>query len=418
LPTVAQWPNGAQAALSFSFDWETAMGGLIHSRSSDDPNSDQNPVARGLRMRQGITTTLDIFRPYGIRATYYANGYNFLLGNIERRTFMGNPTFAWAKTEDPYSWRSDIWTKTPWFALDPHGTVQSDPAWYFGDLIPLLQRERQDIQSHTFSHLYGGFANAAEWRADLAAWSSVAAERGVPPARSLAFPWSSSAGMSDANWQALADAGITSVTRTNWSPKQPQYHIVSAQNPHCAPVPGHETILACPDFYLTTSSAPQALKLIDTIIGANGMLDLWAHTEEVTAPDQIAVWRQVVGYAAQKRDAGKLWIAPLAEIAAWQQARDKVRVETREPKTDSQGLDGAMNFQLSNSSTLDLKGLTLVLPFAAQRVEITDSSGAVQSVRPITKAGDAADSRFSVRGSMLLLDIKAGQQLEVTAWPA
>ncbi|MFL5802667.1 MAG: polysaccharide deacetylase, partial [Roseiflexaceae bacterium] len=40
---IQPWPEGRRAALSFSFDWETAMGGLIHSRS-DDPNSSQNPL--------------------------------------------------------------------------------------------------------------------------------------------------------------------------------------------------------------------------------------------------------------------------------------------------------------------------------------------------------------------------------------
>ncbi len=75
---VRPWPNGQRAALSFSFDWETAMGGLVHSRS-EDPNSGLNALDRAMRMRAGVTTTLDLFRPYGIRATYYANGYNFCL---------------------------------------------------------------------------------------------------------------------------------------------------------------------------------------------------------------------------------------------------------------------------------------------------------------------------------------------------
>ncbi len=104
---------------------------------------------------------------------------------------MGNPTFAWATQQN--HWLNDTWATTPWFANDPPGTVQSDPDWYFGDLVPLLQRERQDIQSHTFSHMDGGLADPATWRADLAAWQEVAAERGVAEARSLAFPWSSSA---------------------------------------------------------------------------------------------------------------------------------------------------------------------------------------------------------------------------------
>src|SRR3954465_4572087 len=102
--SINPWPNGYRAALSFSFDWETAMGGLIHSRSIDDPNAIQDPIARGLRMREGITTTLDLFRPHGIRATYYATGYNFLLGNTARRQFMNNPTFVWADNTTSHKW--------------------------------------------------------------------------------------------------------------------------------------------------------------------------------------------------------------------------------------------------------------------------------------------------------------------------
>jgi hypothetical protein len=405
---VEPWPEGHRAALSFSFDWETAMGGLIHSRS-DDPSSGQNALDRAMRMRQGITTTLDLFRPYGIRATYYANGYNFLLGNTERRHFMGDPIFAWATRKN--GWPDDTWATTPWFAKDPYSTARTDPGWYFGDLIPLLQRDRQDIESHTFSHFYGGRADLAAWRADLAAWNAVAAERGVAPARSLAFPWSGSDGMSDANWDELATAGVTSVTRTSWS--QRQYDLFGRDKqgatsaPFCRPVPGHERILACPDFYLTVRSAPLALKQIDDAIAAGGMIDLWAHTEEVVSPDQIAAWGQVVGYAAQQRDAGRLWIAPLAEIADWQQALDKVRTQNHpegtRPRTENLDSMHPLSFAVINENSRDLHRLTLSLPFKVQRV---------------TANGSDAGSQFSVLGSTLVLDIGAGETLEVQAWPA
>jgi len=393
LPTIAPWPNGYRAALSFSFDWETAMGGLIHSRS-DDPNSAENPEARGLRMREGITTTLRLFDLYGIRATYYANGYNFLLGNTERRLFMDNPTYPWASKAN--GWPTDTWTTTPWFAKDPYGAVQSDPAWYFGDLIAPLQRARQDIQSHTFSHFSGGDASAADWRSDLQTWQALAAERAVPPARSLAFPWSRSNGMSYADWDALEATGITSVTRTSWNPSQPQYHIVSADDPHCRPVPGHERILACPDFYLhSQASAARALKLIDRTIAVGGTIDLWAHTEEVTSPEQIAAWDQVVRYAARARDAGQLWIAPLAEIADWQAAVAECKIEHVELKTQSAA--SMVSFKLTNGSNRDLNGLTLTLPFKLKQLSVN---------------GKFLNSQFSI------LNLPAGQTVEVQAWPA
>jgi hypothetical protein len=354
-------------------------------------------------MREGITTTLDLFRPYNIRATYYANGYNFLLGNPERRRFMGDPIFTWAMpaTSERKGWSTARWTTTPWFADDPYGTTQSDPGWYFGDLIALLTHDQQDIQTHTFSHLYGGYASADDWRADLQAWREVAAQRGVPMARSLAFPWSSSAGMSYANWDVLEQAGITSVTRTNIN--LPQFQLADRANLRCRPVPGHERILACPDFYLhDQASAARARALIDKAIAAGGMIDLWAHTEEVVSPEQIAIWGQVVGYAAQQRDAGKLWIAPLAEIADWQAAIAELKIENVELKNQGDSATPTLSFSIQNASERNLSAVTLKLPFQPKK---------------ITVDGVILNSQFAIRNSMQL-DILARQTLEVQAWPA
>ena len=394
------WPKGAQAALSFSFDWETTMGGLIHSRSlaADDPNNAEDPRERGLRMRQGITTTLELFRSYDIRATYYATGYNFLRGNAERRTFLGDPTFAWAKKGN--GWKSD-WASRRWFSTDPHSALPADPDYYFADLIPMLQAAKQDIQTHTFSHLYGGYASPAEWQADFDAWRAAAAAQQVAPARSLAFPWSSSGGMSDAGWQVLERAGITSVTRTNRS--QSQYQLMSPSSPHCAAVPGHATILACPDFYLTTSSTDRAVALLDSTRAQGGMIDLWAHTEEVTSPEQITAWARVVRRAAELRDAGQLWIAPLAEIADWQQALARVKITELPPAANTQELAPAVNIRITNTGSHDLDGLSMAFPFTPGKLLID---------------GSASAPGFEQSGTDLTMTLRAGQTVEVHAWPA
>lgn len=401
--SVSPWPDGRRAAVSFSFDWETAMGGLVHSRSVGEPLYDADPALRAMRMREGVTTTLAIFRPYNVHATYYANGYNFLLGNRDRRRFMGDPTFAWATRAN--GWTSDTWATTRWFAPDPYGSVQSDPAWYFGDLLPALTEAGHDVQSHTFSHLYAGLASLDELRTDAQEWNSLAAERGIAPARSLAFPWSGSGGMSDAAWQALAEAGITSVTRTS---DQPQFRLASADHPRCRAVPGHEHILACPDFYLTSTSAPDAVALIDRAVEANGMIDLWAHTEEVVTPEQIAAWTTVVRHAAERRDAGDVWIAPLAEIAERQQAVAQVTIALKSAGLPQgvgglpAGFEKPVTFVVANGSNKALNGLTLRLPFAAFNVGTPD--GAVQ-VR-------LQDDRT------LLVNLQPGEALEVTVWLA
>jgi hypothetical protein len=409
-PVVIQpWPNGAQAALSFSFDWETTMGGLIHSRSlaADDLNNAEDPRIRGMRMRAGITSTIELFRAYDIRATYYATGYNFLAGNPARHTFMGDPTFGWATVAN--GWRRD-WSHSPWFGSDPYGTIASDPDYYFADLAAALREAGHDIQSHTFSHLHGGYASIADWSADLAAWRTAAQAAHTPPARSLAFPWSSSAGMSDASWNELAAAGITSVTRTNWS--QRPYRLADREAWRCQPVPAHETILACPDFYLTagrdTPAASQigqlhagggrdeAIRQIDAAIAAGGMIDIWAHTEEVTSAEQVADWSAVVQHAAAARDAGSLWIAPLAEIADWQQSSATLNIATSELNQN----DGSLNIIIDNSQGTNLNGLGLQLPFTVARYTVNNTE------------------RKTHNSKLITLDLPAGQTVEVQAWPA
>lgn len=319
--TIRPWPAGYNAAVSFSYDWETTMGGLVHSRSIDDPNAGQDPLLRGMRMRVGLNHTLELFAPHHYTATYYINGYNFLWGNTERREFMGNPTFAWASQTN--GWRNNTWLQQPWFSVDPFGDYRTHPEWYFGDLIQPVMRAGHDLQSHTFSHFYGGLATPTQWRSDLTAWNTIAAERQVAPATSIAFPWSSSAGMRYDVWDTLEDAGITSLTRTAWNPKLPQYHVVSAADARCRALPGHESIMVCPDFYLTVHSQDYALAILERIRQQDGMIDYWAHTEEVYTPEQIAAWKRVVDATAT---AGDVWVASLRDIALRQQLVDGIDV--------------------------------------------------------------------------------------------
>jgi hypothetical protein len=206
--------------------------------------------------------------------------------------------------------------------------------------------------------------------------------------------------MSYASWDELEQAGISSITRSNWS--QDQYDLFGrdadglAATPRCMPLPGHERILACPDFYLTAQRADLALRQLDAAIDSGGMIDLWAHTEEIVAPEQIAAWQRVVGYAAQQRDAGTLWIAPLAEIADWQAAVAELKIENEEVRNQDTGL---LSFTIRNGSQQDLSGVTLKLPFLPQKITVDGTL-------------------LNNPSAMLSINIRAGQAVEVIAWPA
>ncbi|WP_298403371.1 polysaccharide deacetylase family protein [uncultured Chloroflexus sp.] len=402
--TIAPWPEGYRAAVAFTFDWETAMGGLVHSRSVDDPRADEDPILRGMRMRTGVETSMAIFARYNVRATYYATGYNFLMGNREQRRFMGDPIFSWASAAN--GWRSDRWVNRPWFSDDPYGTVDTDPAWYFGDQIAPLLAAGHEIQSHTFSHLYGGYADSATWQADLETWNTVAAERGVGNARSLAFPWSSSAGMSDANWDVIEQAGIRSVTRlSDYGPYSlfPTDERGLIRDPHCRWLPGREgRIIACPDFYLTPARAELAMAQIDRAVAAGGMIDIWAHTEEVTSVAQQAAWEDVVSYTVRR---GDVWVAPLSEIASWQIALKTIDItQLAEPVGAFERGSGsaAQRYRLHNRSAYPLVGLMIDLPSNTADVAVNNNIVPREQWQA---------------GNRLRLDLATGQTVEVTLWP-
>ena len=58
---VEPHPNAAQASLAFSFDWETAMGGAIHSKGAETHDL-QAATEHGLAMREGADWLADLFR--------------------------------------------------------------------------------------------------------------------------------------------------------------------------------------------------------------------------------------------------------------------------------------------------------------------------------------------------------------------
>ena len=379
---VAPWPNGKSAALALSFDYETAMGGLIHSRGGDDPQAGRNHLDRARRMRAGVDEILKLFAPAGIQGTWYVNGYNFLTGNRERRLFMDNPTYDWATTAN--RWPTNYWSEHPWFSSDPYTDEQTDPEWYFGSQIKTLQAAGQSIQSHTFAHFDGGLVQPSDWSDDFKTWNEVAAPWNVGRPASLAFPWSSSAGMRWDSWQVLEANGIRSITRTNW--RQSRFRLADRETYALRQVPGHETIAVIADEYLTPESLPEVQTALRRAQLNEGAIDVWAHTEEVISEQQRAAWAAVI-------DAGQnFWIAPVPTIVDWQQAvaQVEIRLLAEEP---------AYVFRVVNPDATALNGLTLVLPFVPTRATIDGREAPVSD-------------------QQVILDLAGRSAIEVRLWPA
>lgn len=390
---VEAHPNGTRGAIAFSFDWESAMGGAIHSKGM----TEHDPVAaaeHGTGMRQGADWLNDLFVTNDISATFYSTGYNLLDGNTERREFSGNPRYEWASRE--YGWETDYWQENAWYGDDPYGTYASDPAWYFGDQARKLLAAGYEIAPHTFGHLYVRGSNPDEMRVDTEEWLKAASDIGVPPPSTFAFPWRSSNSLRADMYEMLYDKGIRAVTRVYPLDMVDQY-VVGA-------VKAYPKMLVMPDFRLeetassimdeesggATIGSAQALHVIEETLVRRGTTSFWTHPE-VLADDAAfapvrSSWQRVVEAATLERDRGRLWIDTVASIIDYEIG---IKGVTTEIQQSFMGL-GGWTLVINNNSGRELEGVTLTLPGHVSNASQGDVS--LRTVHIVPPAGTVAVS--------------------------
>jgi peptidoglycan/xylan/chitin deacetylase (PgdA/CDA1 family) len=383
---IEEQPNGTQGSLSFSFDWESAMGGAIHSKGMKE--HDTSAAAKhGFEMRQGADWLNTLFNDNNIRATFYATGYNLLDGNVERRTFSGDPVYKWAAPKN--RWDTDWWLTHKWYGDDPYGTYQSRPSWYFGDQTRRLLNGGHEIASHTFGHIYVRGSNPEELAADMDEWLRAARSHDITTTTTFAFPWRSSNSLTADFYDVLYKRGIRAVTRIYERDMKDLYTVGA--------VPVYPDIAVMPDFLLGAPSVnageeaqsgeviglDQGLRVITETLARRGTTSFWTHPEQLAEDPALApvreTWSKVVAEAAAQRDRGKLWIDTVADITAYQ--RDILSVTTSLDK-GFLGM-GGWKVQVRNDSGKDLHGVTLTMPGDVQRV----SSGV--DVLTVQNANDA-----------------------------
>lgn len=130
----------------------------------------QNNVLGG---KKAIPQLLELFRKYGIHATWATVGYLFAEDKEELRTFFPEPSLRPAYTDqrlDPYAY------------LETIGNNEADaPCFFCPDLIRLVARTPgQEIGSHTFCHYYCREAGqtAEQFAADMKAAKIIGKEKG------------------------------------------------------------------------------------------------------------------------------------------------------------------------------------------------------------------------------------------------
>lgn len=379
------------------------MGGAIHSKGMKE--HDVSAAAEhGFEMRQGADWLNDLFSDKKVQATFYATGYNLLDGNVERRTFSGDPVYKWAAPKN--RWDTDWWLTHKWYGDDPYGTYQSRPAWYFGDQTRRLLNAGHEIASHTFGHLYVRGSNPQELATDMDEWLSVARPLGIAPT-TFAFPWRSSNSLTADFYDVLYKRGIRAVTRIYERDMKDLYTVGA--------VPVYQDIAVMPDFLLGAPSAnageeaqggaiiglDQGLRVITETLARRGTTSFWTHPEQLAdAPvfaEVRAAWSGVVTATAEQRDKGRLWIATVADITAYQ--RDIMSVTT---SLDNGFLGiGGWKVQVRNDSGKELHGVTLTMPGNVQRISSAVDVLTVQRTDDVTRLSEPGKPFYPARQLVL-----------------
>jgi hypothetical protein len=331
-------------------------------------------------MRQGADWLNNLFVTNHISATFYATGYNLLDGNTQHLTFSGDPTYTWAKPEPKGRWNTDWWLTHPWFSDDPFGTYQTDPAWYFGDQTQALLAAGDEIAPHTFGHIYVRGAKPSELATDMDEWLEYSKAAGVAAPSTFAFPWRSSNSLTADFYDVLYQRGIRAVTRV-YAPDLRDLYTIGAAGVYTQ-------IAVMPDFMLGSAAAgggeetgggvldeEQGMNVISETLARRGTTSFWQHPEQLGDDPGLAdvrtAWQAVTEAAARERDDGKLWIATVADITAYQ--REVQGVTATLQKVGSQ-----WQMVVRNESGAELRVVTLTLP--GEAIAPQDAEGTVQSV--------------------------------------
>jgi peptidoglycan/xylan/chitin deacetylase (PgdA/CDA1 family) len=362
---IAPFKNDARAAACISADFELSWAFRHHSQG----------VAReqGRRERDNIPVLLKIFERCAFPITWATVGHLFL----ER---CSRTSHGLAHPDMPRPPHNATWTGD-WYMHDPCTNYNDDPLWYAPDLIEqiLLSRVPHEIGTHSFSHIdfSPACSNSILVRRELE--ESVIAMRrfGVTP-KSLVYPFNR---MGHMYHDVLADMSITAVRhrdrhiRLSYPERMPSgvYKFYESMN------------LRRPQHY---DYLDKVKIFIEAAVARSAAFHLWFHPSDPRSLLETELL-DIVRYIDRQRREGRVWVAPMAEIASYCEARNTLKLEV-------QRTDGEMTVRWRGSFASERYGhtdLTLVFPpLPRPRMITLRNDGACRDV-PVAPSSDQTATR-------------------------
>ncbi|HUI90888.1 MAG TPA: polysaccharide deacetylase family protein [Chitinivibrionales bacterium] len=268
---------------------------------------------QGRRTRENLPFLIQLFKERQVPITWATVGHLFL-----ERCSRSSSGLAHADMPRP---PKNGRCKGDWYIQDPCSNVGQAPYWYCPDLITQIIRSgvNHEIGTHTFSHIdfSTGFSNRELVAAELDECIKVMKPFGMRPT-SLVFPHGN---LGYSYLDILAEKNITAVRHRDRNvflsypvrTKEGVYKIFESLNTRRARYYDY--------FEKVRIFLEQAFK-------TSAVLHLWFHPSD---PHEIFAdeFKRIIEYAADVRRERGLWIATMADIASYCEARERLHLDIR-----------------------------------------------------------------------------------------
>jgi peptidoglycan/xylan/chitin deacetylase (PgdA/CDA1 family) len=340
---ITPFKNDAKAAVCIAADFE--MSWAFRHLSKEEA------LERGRRERENIPTILRILDNYSCPMTWATVGHLFLESCSRGAGGLAHP-------EMPRPYHNPLWSGD-WYTHDPCSNYKEAPCWYAPDLIQSILENpvRHEVGTHSFSHanFTPACADPALIRREIEESASAMQRFGISP-RSLVYPYNN---REHAYLGLLSELSIIAVRKRDKRVR------LSYPERTCSGVYQlYESLMLRESKHY--DYLDKAKIFLSTAAKRHAVFHLWFHPSE---PREIFEneFRRIIEYIDSQRHAGHVWIATMAGIAAYCEARQKLQPIV-------QRYNGAMKIVWQGSFEAEKYGhteLTLLFPSLPQPRMVT-----------------------------------------------
>lgn len=285
-------PGGEKGGLIISADFEMAWAFRYSKRTKDY-------LTAALRERKHTPILVGLFEEYDIPITWATVGHLFL-----ESCKKGDHDWMARIPHFDDHWR---FIEGDWFDHDPYTDYMKDGAWYAPDLIEVILKSKvkHEFGCHTFSHIDCSYKNCPPQVLDdeIQACKDAAKPWGIE-FKSFVFP-----GGTNGNYEILKKHGIKIYRKnTKFDLSMPYRDELGLLVTTSSSSFGKTNDWSA-EYYVHRYK-----KFIDKAMKTGTIAHIWLHpsVDEWTLKNIIP---EVLEYASEQREAGKLWVGTMDAVA-------------------------------------------------------------------------------------------------------